>query len=220
MSKLINFVDTNRILNGYINNEYAALEVIKDVVNVLKGENASEVSSNIINLKFFTNRFAYSFTLKNGKIITSKQCENCALVNGKPVKPAIADLVNPYFNIKQGKTHKMKYEDLQRINQQIERKTLDVIIYTDFKDVANAEEYVFDTAKGEYLVFNRSITRNKKENTNPNREGYYIVYADGDQLKMKFGDTRGIDNSLIKYRGYDTFKEADKHYNQFLKDVK
>lgn len=207
---LINFLDTERILNGYINGSYATLDVLKEVIKPLK--EGKKGYGNVLSIKVFTNRFAYSFLLKENEIVVSKQCENCALVNGKPMRPSIVDEVNPYFLVSNGKCKKLFFKDLEVFNKSI------MSTHKDFEEVKDADEFIYNTSNGEYIVVNAPVIKTKKQN--PNREGFYVVYADENQLRMKFGDTRGIDTNQIKYRGYDTFKDANERYKQFLKDVK
>ena len=214
MSKLINFVDTERILNGYINDEYVTVEVVKELVNQLKKD---ECSGNIKSIKLFTNRFAYLFLLKEGKITASKQCENCALNNGKPIRPSITDNQNPFYVVSNGKSRKLTVNVMQNINKDIEQKRITVSYHTDFKDVASADEFIYNTVKDEYMVINRPVYQ--KPVQFGNKEGFYVVYEASGELKLAFGDTRGIEQSQIKYRGYDTFKDATARYKQFKKDV-
>jgi hypothetical protein len=209
MSKLINFVDENRILNGYVNGVSTEVNTLKDIIKPLK--EGKETHDSIQSVKIFTNRFAYSFLLKENKIIASKQCENCAIVNGKPMRPSIVDETNPYFLVSKNKCKKLFYKDVERFNKSIKSK------HKNFDEVKEADEFVYDTVNNEYIVVNAPVIKTTKQN--PNKEGFYVVYADEDQLRMKFGDTRSIDQNLIKYRGYDTFKDANARYKQFIKDV-
>lgn len=212
--KLIDFVDTERILNGYINNEYATVEVVKEVVNQLK---KGECSGNVKSIKLFTNRFAYIFSLKENKIIASKQCENCALNNGKPIRPTIVDEQNPYYAVSDGKSRKLTKDAMRNINKDIEQKRITATYHTEFKDVAEATEFIYNTVKDEYMVITRPVYQ--KPVQFGNKEGFYVVYEASGELKLAFGDTRGIEQSQIKYRGYDTFKDATARYKQFKKDI-
>lgn len=209
MSKLINFLDENRILNGYVNGEYVEVNALKDIIKPLK--EGKETYGNIQSIKVFTNRFAYSFFLKENKIVASKQCENCAIVNGKPMRPSIVDETNPYFLVSENKCKKLFYKDLERFNKSIKSK------HKNFDEVKQADEFIYDTVNNEYIVVNAPVIKTTKQN--PNKEGFYVVYADENQLRMKFGDTRSIDQATIKYRGYDTFKDANIRYKQFIKDI-
>jgi hypothetical protein len=217
MSKLINFIDSERILNGYTNDQSATVETLAGLLEDLKKGNA--VLPTITKLLVFTNRFAFSFILKDGKIIASKQCENCSLYNGKPIQPNIIDHQNPFFIVINGKAKKLNQDTMNRLNSRIDNNQSTVVIYKDFEQVRNADEFVYDTEKNEYIVYTDKIFDKPKPKFDNNREGYYIVYQVGNDLKFAFGNTRSVDPNAVLYRGFDTFIAANKRYKQFCEEV-
>ena len=218
MQKPIDFLDVTRILNGYVNGEFATLPIIIDLIKSLK--EGIEISHNVTKIVAFTNRFAFSFLIKEGEVIVSKQYENCTLINGKPMIPFIIDYENPYFVISKDSSRKLNANTMNRLSNLVDSNKATCIMYKTFEQVKDADEFVFNTSTGEFLVFNVPvIDKVKKPRYNDsNREGYYVVYNDNGAIKMAFGDTRDTVGKKIHYKGYDSFGDANKRYKDFVKD--